>query len=66
MAGWIVNSFIKNPRLDFQSLHHTVRDEETTVVSLSKIQPNSACQEARMTFGAVKAIKRFLSYASAL
>lgn len=40
------------------SVHHTVRDEETTVVSLSKIQPNNACQEAGMTFGAVEAIKR--------
>lgn len=35
-------------------------------VSLSKIQPNSACQEAWMTFGAVTAIKRFKSYMSAL
>lgn len=41
-------------------VHRTVRDEETTVVSFFflKIQPNNACQEAGMTFGAVKAIKR--------
>lgn len=39
--------------------HHTVRDEETSAVSfLLKIQPNSECEEAGMTFGAVKAMKQ--------
>lgn len=40
-------------------MHHTARDEETTEVSLFKIQSNSASQDDGMTFGAVKAVKRF-------
>lgn len=39
-------------------MHHTVQDEQTTAVSFLEFQPNNEFQEAGMTFGAVKAIKR--------
>lgn len=55
-------------RLDFQSLFgapYCSRWGNHCSVFF-KIQPNNECQEAGMTFGAVKAIKRLYSYVSDL